>query len=123
MRIADKSKVALKIIDTSFHPYEIEIAQFFSSEALASDKRNHCVPIQEVLKIPNEEKNVIMVMPVLRPWDAPPFRTVGEGVDFFSQIFEVSDLVYCVSDTFFWRLPSCCTQGLQFMHMHQVAHR
>lgn len=31
----------------------------------------------------------ILVMPLLRRYDSPPFNTVGEAVDFFRQIFEV----------------------------------
>lgn len=64
----------------------------FSSEPLASDKRNHCVPIYEVLKVPDANDEVILVMPALRPWYLPFFATVGEGIDFFSQIFEVSNI-------------------------------
>jgi hypothetical protein len=50
------------------------------------------VPIYEVLKVPGEDDKVILVMPLLRDWDSPPFETVGEGVDFFQQLFEVCTL-------------------------------
>jgi hypothetical protein len=71
------------------HPYEIDTATSLCSRQLASDPLNHCVPIYEVLKVPEDDDKVILVMPLLRPWDEPEFKTVGEGVDFFRQLFEV----------------------------------
>ncbi|EMD33657.1 hypothetical protein CERSUDRAFT_159893 [Gelatoporia subvermispora B] len=100
-RISDKKVVMLKKIPQSVHPYEVEIGRFFSSEALASDPRNHCVPIVEVFQDPFDVDILIVVMPLLRLHDEPPFETVGEIVDFVQQIFE----------------------GLLFMHEHHVAHR
>jgi hypothetical protein len=32
----------------------------------------------------------IIVMPLLRPFDDPPFDTIGEVVDFITQVAEVS---------------------------------
>jgi hypothetical protein len=49
------------------------------------------VPIYEFLKVPGDDDKVILVMPLLRGWDRPEFETVGEGVDFFRQLFEVWD--------------------------------
>jgi hypothetical protein len=71
------------------HPYEAEIGTFLSSQALASDPHNHCNPIHEVLKVPDNDDRIILVMPLLRPYNDPPFETFGETVDFFGQIFEV----------------------------------
>lgn len=71
------------------HPFEAEIGTFLSSRALASDPHNHCNPIHEVLKVPDDDDRIILVMPLLRPYNDPPFETFGETVDFFSQIFEV----------------------------------
>lgn len=100
-RISDGQMVVLKRILTTQHPYEVEISRLFSEEPLASDPRNHCVSILDVLKVEDESDMVILVMPLLRRYDSPRFETVGEALDFFQQIFE----------------------GLQFMHQHQVAHR
>lgn len=88
-RASDNTKVTLKIVKPSVHPHEADIGTFLSSEALLADARNHCVPIYEVLKVPDEDDKIILVMPMLREWDEPLFETVGEGVDFFSQLFEV----------------------------------
>jgi len=100
-RISDGKFVFLKIISKSVHPYEAEIGLFFSSEAMASDPRNHCVPFHEILQVPDDGDKLILVMPLLREYYDPRFDTVGEVVDFFRQVFE----------------------GLQFMHQHHVAHR
>lgn len=91
-RISDGEHVLLKKIKPSEHPYEAEIATFFSSGPLASDPKNHCAPIYEVLKVPDEDDRVLLVTPVLRGFNEPPFETIGEAVEFFGQIFEVSCL-------------------------------
>jgi hypothetical protein len=87
--MSDGTYVTLKILKPSLHPYEVNIATSLCSKQLASDPLNHCVPIYEVLKVPEDNDMVILVMPLLRGWREPEFETVGEGVDFFRQIFEV----------------------------------
>jgi len=76
-------------------------AIFFSTEPYASHPRNHCIPIYEVLDLPEDSQRCILVMPLLRAYNDPRFKSVGEAVEFFRQIFE----------------------GLQFMHQCHVAHR
>jgi len=100
-RIMDGAFVTLKQVRTSRHPYEAAIGGFLSSEPLRSDPHNHCVPIYEVLQVPDDDDKILLVMPLLRSYNSPRFDTFGETVDFFKQIFE----------------------GLQFMHKHHVAHR
>ncbi|EGN92979.1 hypothetical protein SERLA73DRAFT_190357 [Serpula lacrymans var. lacrymans S7.3] len=100
-RIADGSYVSLKVIVKSRHPFEADIGRYFSSGQLVKDPANHCVPIYEVIEVPKEQDKIMLVMPLLREYDDPPFDTFGEAVDCFRQIFE----------------------GLQFMHKHHVAHR
>jgi hypothetical protein len=56
---------------------------------LTSDPLNHCVPIYDVLRLPDDDDKVILVMPLLRSWCEPEFETVGEGIHFFRQLFEV----------------------------------
>ncbi|KII92697.1 hypothetical protein PLICRDRAFT_103575 [Plicaturopsis crispa FD-325 SS-3] len=101
IRIADGSFVSLKKIRRSSHPYEVEIGQFLSSAPLVSDPTNHCVPLIDVLEVPDDEDVVILVMPLLRYYDNPRFDTFGETIEFLRQILE----------------------GLHFMHKHRVAHR
>ncbi|KAL0952417.1 hypothetical protein HGRIS_006691 [Hohenbuehelia grisea] len=100
-RVSDGKRVMLKRYDKSIHPHEADIAQFLSSEQLLSDPGNHCVPIYEVLQVPDSAEELILVMPELRDYGNPEFETLGELVEFFRQIFE----------------------GVQFMHKHHVAHR
>jgi hypothetical protein len=80
----------LKHISISRHPHEVEIGQLFSSEPLASNPKNCCVPFYDVLRVPDDEDTVILVMPLLYRIQNPPFQTVGEVVDFFRQMFEVA---------------------------------
>ncbi|KAI0930004.1 hypothetical protein AcW1_008785 [Taiwanofungus camphoratus] len=100
-RISDGEMVVLKRISTLAHPYEVQISQLFSSEPLSVSPQNHCVPIYEVLEVPDECDTVLLVMPLLRRYNNPQFQTVGEAVEYFRQVFE----------------------GLQFMHEHHIAHR
>ncbi|KDQ55756.1 hypothetical protein JAAARDRAFT_180569 [Jaapia argillacea MUCL 33604] len=93
--------VALKKLSKTDHPYEVEICQFFSSAPMANDPQNHCIPIYEVLQVPDDEDLVLLVMPFTRPFWNPRFDTFGEVIAFFQQIFE----------------------GLHFMHKNLVAHR
>lgn len=73
----------------------------------------------DVLEPPEEPDVVILVTPLLRPFNNPLMESVGEAVEFFRQVFEVShmhsSLPLSPHDRSF--------QGLQFMHQCQVAHR
>ena len=71
------------------HPYEADIGKFFSTEPLASDPRNMCVPILATLQPPDDEDIQLLVMPLLRQYDSPRFDTFGEAIHFFTQIFTV----------------------------------
>ncbi|KAJ7441729.1 hypothetical protein FB451DRAFT_1190916 [Mycena latifolia] len=82
-RILNGSYVMLKLCDSQKAPPfpglipETEMFQKLSSEPLASDPRNR-----------NSEE-VIIVMPLLHSWTNTPFSTIGEAVEFFSQVFEL----------------------------------
>ncbi|KAI0745229.1 kinase-like domain-containing protein [Earliella scabrosa] len=101
VRIQDGSTVMLKQIDKTVHPHESAIGLHMSLPELASDPRNHCCPVLEVLQDPFNHDLELMVMPLLRLFDEPKLATVGEAAEFFRQTFE----------------------GLRFMHEHHVAHR
>ena len=62
----------------------------FNSEPLRSHPKNHCVPVLGVLDIPDVEGMVILVMPLLCTFDRLRFDTVGEVVEFFQQLLNVS---------------------------------
>ena len=80
----------LKAVDIRENPDELEIATYFSSKQLSDIPENHCVPIFETIKVPDDDHHVILVMPVLRNCMNPPFETVGEVIDFLGQVFDVS---------------------------------
>ncbi|KAG5338565.1 hypothetical protein C0989_007024 [Termitomyces sp. Mn162] len=96
---ADGTLVMLKAIHPTRSPDEIPIGKLLSSERFASP-RNHCVPYLEVIDPPDGSDEVFVVLPLLVRMEALPFKTVGEAVEFFRQIFE----------------------GLEFMHEHNIAH-
>ncbi|KAI5900649.1 uncharacterized protein SCHCODRAFT_02563594 [Schizophyllum commune H4-8] len=79
---------------------EVEITAMLSSPALLKDPRNHCIPVYDVLEIPDDDNLRILVLPLLRKYDDPPFDTVGEVVDCLRQVLE------CV----------------HFLHEHNIVH-
>lgn len=87
--MSDNSLVLLKLIKTKVHPDEVDIGLYFSSEPLASHPKNHCVPIYEVLDLPDSDHEIIIVMPLLRKFNNPRIKSVGEAAEFFRQVFEV----------------------------------
>ncbi len=90
-RISDGKPVMLKRLLVKEGPHELQINKLFSAEPLASDPRNHCAPLLDVIELPNDPP--IMVHSLLRSFYDPKFQTFGEFVTFFAQICEVS----CVS--------------------------
>lgn len=85
----DGKQVMLKSVPAR-RGQELEIARQFSSPDLRRDSRNHCVPLLETLELSDTLDQKLMVMPYLRPFDKPHFRTFGEFVAFFTQICDVS---------------------------------
>ena len=75
---------------------ELEIARTVSSPELRRHPRNYCVPLLDVLELPNTLDRKLMVMPFLRRFDEPRFQTYGEFVDFFTQICEVSSTCHLI---------------------------
>lgn len=68
---------------------ETSIATFLSSPGLLKDPRNHCVPILDVIREESLPHMELLVMPLLRPFDKPPFFSVDEMLDFMKQTLEV----------------------------------
>ncbi|KAJ7162149.1 kinase-like domain-containing protein [Mycena filopes] len=96
-RLSDGVVVTLKRVDAKLHPHEQSIGELLSSASKANDPRNHCVPILDVIQVP-DTNIILLVMPLLRRYVNPRFDTFGEAVDFFGQ-------------------------GLKFMHDLNIAHR
>lgn len=100
-RVRDGLYVSLKMVKKSRHPHEVEIGQYFMSDKLSSDPKNHCVAFLDVLSVPDESDIQIIVMPLLLPFTKIQFDTFGEVVECLRQLFE----------------------GLWFMHNNHIAHR
>lgn len=77
--------MVLKNILRKVHPHEAEIGQLLSAQPLASDPRNHRVPILEVPQDPEDEDIQLLVMPMLQMCIRPAFGTIGEAVKSFRQ--------------------------------------
>ncbi|KAF8263952.1 hypothetical protein EI94DRAFT_1739590, partial [Lactarius quietus] len=85
-RISDGRSVVLKR-QLSRKDHMNTINTLFSTEPLASNPRNHCAHMLDVIQLPGDQP--ILVHPLLRHHCDPPFRTFGEFVTFFAQICEV----------------------------------
>ncbi len=86
-RISDGRPVVLKRLLVEEGPYELQINRLFSTEPLASNPRNHCARLLDVIQLPGDQP--ILVHPMLRRHNNPRFRTIGEFVTFFAQLCEV----------------------------------
>ncbi|KAF8480691.1 hypothetical protein JB92DRAFT_3085892 [Gautieria morchelliformis] len=76
IRTSDGKLVMLKLTFRSVHPFESEIGRYLSSTDLASDPSNHCIPILDVLLVPDYEDLDIIVMPLLLNYKYhPSFKT------------------------------------------------
>ncbi|KAG2353300.1 hypothetical protein BDR07DRAFT_1496542 [Suillus spraguei] len=99
--VLDGSYVSLKMVKKSRNPHEVEIGQYFMSEKLSSDPKNYCVPLLDVLSVPDDSNIQLIVMPLLLPFTKIRFDTFGEVMECLRQLFD----------------------GLWFMHNNHVAHR
>ena len=86
MRAWDGKQVMFKKVPAGI---ELEISQFLTSPGLMQEPNNHCVPLLEILELPDVPEQKLIVMPFLRPFDNPRFQTFGEFVSFFEQICDV----------------------------------
>jgi hypothetical protein len=100
IRTSDGRPVMLKQVQKSQHPYEAPIVQYLNSPGVVEDPRNHAVRIHDVLPVPGNDDEILIVMDLLRKYDDPKFETIGEAVDFFGQIFEASNPVPALNIVF-----------------------
>ncbi|THU94251.1 hypothetical protein K435DRAFT_779516 [Dendrothele bispora CBS 962.96] len=108
VRVSDGKMVMLKKIsvpDSASPTKELKMNELVRSGLLSmDDPHNHCVPVYEILQVPESNTIHLVVMPFLRNWlndlgDAP-FDTVGEALGFIGQLFE----------------------GVQLLHHNRIAH-
>lgn len=123
-QISDGTEVYLKVVDEE----NGKIARTLSPIGLekASCSVNHCVPVLEVLSIPDWKGKVILVMPRLQEFDEPLFSTVGEALECIRQLIEVRYNILSV----YWlwliqvrdRACSTCTGFTLLMGMVNALH-
>ncbi|KAI0744024.1 hypothetical protein C8Q80DRAFT_874893 [Daedaleopsis nitida] len=101
IRVSDGRIVTLKKVRNSANSHEEELLRFFSQQPMASDSRNHAVPLYDVLHYPEDDDVVFFVMPYLVPIREVKFFTIREAVECFRQLIE----------------------GLQYMHDYGIAYR
>ncbi|KAF5366792.1 hypothetical protein D9758_006479 [Tetrapyrgos nigripes] len=106
LRVSDGMLLMLKKLEVenlSEPTRELRMNQILLSGTLESPQ-NHCIPIYEILNLPEDEHQCIVVMPFLEHWWPRwwnlPFSTIGEAVGFLQQLFE----------------------GVQTLHHHHIAH-
>ncbi|KAF9461620.1 kinase-like domain-containing protein [Collybia nuda] len=72
---------------------EVEIARYLSPRNLP-DAHNHCVEILASFQDPEKPGTSYIVMPLLRQFDDPEFGSLGEVVDFVTQILEGTAFIH-----------------------------
>ncbi|RDB27940.1 hypothetical protein Hypma_002167 [Hypsizygus marmoreus] len=99
VRVGNGQRVVIKCVKTLTE--EIAIVRYLTSGHLPADPRNRTVPILDIIALPNDETQALIVMPQLLEFFKLPFRRVGEVAEAFKQYI----------------------QGLEFMHEHNIVHR
>lgn len=90
VRISDGRVVSIKRVSRTKHPDEEEILRSLTHEELLKDPTNHTVPLYEILQSPLDPDCFFIVMPYLTLIHMIKFATVGEAMECFRQLFEVS---------------------------------
>jgi len=98
-RMQTGERVAIKKIKKTSN--EVQVLRFLTSAQKLEDRNNHCVPLYDYFFDNDEPDFDFIVMPLLVPFDNPPFYSVEEVMDFVSQTLE----------------------GIEFMHSQGIAHR
>lgn len=96
VRLRDSKPVMLKKIHSTASKFDDEqlVSEFVSTPEQLRDPDNHCVPCIDVLRIPGDDEDVIIIMPLLRQWMSPRFDTIGEVVDMVYQAFKVGPVSF-----------------------------
>lgn len=92
VRIFDGRIVSLKKTSKKDHPVEEDIVRYLNQAPSKADPTNHTVPVYDVLQSPLDPDCILLVMPYLARIYTVKFATVGEAVECFRQLFEVSRL-------------------------------
>ncbi|KAI0088664.1 hypothetical protein BDY19DRAFT_1057302 [Irpex rosettiformis] len=98
-RKSDGQRVCIKRVGT--FSIELLLLECLHGGAGKHDPGNHCVPVLDVIRDDERENVSYTVMPALQPVSSATFKTVGDVVDFTSQVL----------------------LGLNFLHSRTIAHR
>ncbi|KAJ7159438.1 hypothetical protein C8R46DRAFT_906589 [Mycena filopes] len=77
-RLADNRKVVLKLVKW---PEEVTLTRHFGQELpdTRPSAQNRCVPLLDIIHLPAADRGIaILVLPLLRQFDEPPFKQLGE---------------------------------------------
>ncbi|KAG6843711.1 hypothetical protein H0H87_001399 [Tephrocybe sp. NHM501043] len=88
----DGCKVVLKCVERKSE--EFRIALYVNSPRVRSDPKNHCVPVFDVLDIPEEHTKALLVMPQLIHFALLPYRRVVEVAEAMYQYIEGLDFLH-----------------------------
>jgi hypothetical protein len=117
IRVEDGLPVMLKRIHNTPELTEFTMAFSLNSTSCGVDPHNRTIRICDILQIPDDPDNVILVMSLLRKWYEPEFDTIGEVIDFCQQMFEVDVLMrshlhiaHYLTDTSICSQPKCGPQ-------------
>jgi len=93
VRTSDGAQVLLKLwSEDPRDAMELPVLQYFSDPIRSADPQNHCVPLLDTIDIPGWEDyfDHILVEPMMRRWEEPPFVIAAEMLSFILQALEVS---------------------------------
>ncbi len=90
VRVLDGRIVTIKKVNKRFTPFEESTIRRFSEEPLASNPHNYLVPLYDTIQPPDDDGIILLVMPHLIRIHKHKYATVGEVVECFRQVFEVS---------------------------------
>jgi AAA+ ATPase superfamily predicted ATPase len=88
-RVTDGRVVAIKRILTPLHKFEIPICEMLNTPERRNNPRNHAVELLDRFTNEKYKNEEFIVMPVLVPFDFPPFVSIDEVADFINQVLEV----------------------------------
>ena len=120
-RISDGAQLVAKMLRIASSGEEIKIAQMLSEPERRQDAHNHAVPIVDYFLDDTDPEIAFLVMPLLRPFDDPPFASVDEVLDCIRQLLEVGITPRMIG--MFDIQPNLRIQGLVYLHDLDVAHR